>query len=513
MKRKNDMFKAFMAYKYFMKGKEETDESILQEKRMEEKRERHEYQLEQMEEELSNSISFLNQLYDYLAEESGFYEQVDIGDQILKDLWLYSLCECVSSGFLDDLESEILIERLLDRAGVNNAVSVSDHIYNMNYNFEYGEYIKNCFEGDDYYPGMFWLLLATMSGNAGERVKESIDFTKRYREFLLSLDIYLSYAYPNDGFTDRGDELSMEIIKKTSHFLNVNDGDFSVGEYQLQHMINPLMEVLEEPQTITYYDESIEKEEDSELSDEEIFNLFNLLQFEQFKFEKSISDNSIEVIYNVINTGNQRVTYFNVAFAYYDNDDCLICTDDRFHDCALEVGRKGYVRTYPILATNDISEIVSVQPFRYEYRTDDYIARVDLQTKEYYFEKIAEIDENVFDDLNVLNIKHVRKENTSWGDEVYLYKITNVGNIPIKSVTVDYVYYNEQGDPIYTDCRYKDILLDINKSLKMESYVSVEDIDEKVAYGEPYSYKYELLHENEYGVREITVNLQTKLCG
>lgn len=77
---------------------------------------------------------------------------------------------------------------------------------------------------------------------------------------------------------------------------------------------------------------------------------------------------------------------------------------------------------------------------------------------------------------------------------------------------VDFVYYDEQGDKICTDCRYKDILLDVNKSLKMESYVSVDNINEEVVYGEPYSYKYELLQENIYGVQEVHVNLQTKLC-
>ncbi len=46
----------------------------------------------------------------------------------------------------------------------------------------------------------------------------------------------------------------------------------------------------------------------------------------------------------------------------------------------------------------------------------------------------------------------------------------------------------------------------------MESYVSVDNINEKAAYGEPYSYKYELLEENIYGVQEVYVNLQTKLC-
>lgn len=126
--------------------------------------------------------------------------------------------------------------------------------------------------------------------------------------------------------------------------------------------------------------------------------------------------------------------------------------------------------------------------------------------------KIKMSNPDVFNDLNVLNIEYLRKKDTSWGDDVYLYKIINTGNIPIKSILVDFVYYDEQGDTICTDCRYKDILLDVNKRLKMESYVSVDNINEEMVYGEPYSYKYELLQENIYGVQEVHVNLQTKLC-
>ena len=511
MKRKNDMFKAFMAYKYFMKDKEEAEERTQQEERIEAAREEREYQLEQMEDALVNAISNMNSTYDRLAEESGFYEQVGIGDQMLKDLWTYTLCECVSSGILDDFEIESIVERILDRAIAFNEVSVSEHLDNMNYNSEYEEYINNCFVGDSYYPGMFWLLLATMSGNDGERVKESIGFTKSYRETLLLLDSYLSYAYPSGGFLDKGDEMSMEMIDKTNAFLQANDGDLSAGDYQLQHMLNPLIVTLGDIDLETG-DESIEDNSDSEFTDEERFDFLNVLQFEQIKFDNVTSDDSLEVIYNVVNRGCKRITYFEASFAFFDNDDCLTCTDDRFHDCALEVGKKCYMGTYPIMSAGDVSEIASVQPYRYEYRTDEYIVRIDLQTKEYALEMLNEIDEDIFNDLNVLKIEYLRKKDASWGDEVYLYKITNVGNIPIKSILVDFVYYNEQGDTIYTDCRSEDILLDVNRSLKMESYVSVDNINEKAAYGEPYSYKYELLEENIYGVQEVYVNLQTKLC-
>lgn len=57
MKRKNDMFKAFMAYKYFIKEKEEAEERARQENRIEAEKEERKYQLEQMEDALVNSIS------------------------------------------------------------------------------------------------------------------------------------------------------------------------------------------------------------------------------------------------------------------------------------------------------------------------------------------------------------------------------------------------------------------------------------------------------------------------
>ena len=45
MKRENDMFEAFMAYKYFMKDEEEAEERARQEERIEAEREQREYQL------------------------------------------------------------------------------------------------------------------------------------------------------------------------------------------------------------------------------------------------------------------------------------------------------------------------------------------------------------------------------------------------------------------------------------------------------------------------------------
>lgn len=166
---------------------------------------------------------------------------------------------------------------------------------------------------------------------------------------------------------------------------------------------------------------------DSEFTEEERFDLLNVLQFEQIKFDNVISDDSLEVIYNVVNKGHQRITYFEVSFAFFDNDDCLSCTDDRFHDCVLEVGKKCYMGTYPIMSVGDVSEIVSVQPYRYEYRTDEYIAKIDLQTKTYAFEMLDEIDEDIFNDLNVLNIEYLRKKDTSWGMKCICIKLQILG--------------------------------------------------------------------------------------
>ena len=52
------------------------------------------------------------------------------------------MCECISSGILDDFEIESIVERILDRAIVFNEVSVSEHLDNIKYNSEYEEYIN-----------------------------------------------------------------------------------------------------------------------------------------------------------------------------------------------------------------------------------------------------------------------------------------------------------------------------------------------------------------------------------
>lgn len=72
-----------------------------------------------------------------------------------------------------------------------------EHISNLKNSHEYKRYIHDCFEGTRGVPGFFWILLASMSGNEGERTKDTIQFTKGYCDFIREFSAYLLYQFPD----------------------------------------------------------------------------------------------------------------------------------------------------------------------------------------------------------------------------------------------------------------------------------------------------------------------------
>lgn len=81
MRKKNNMFKAFMAYKYFLKGKEEKEIKEQQTQKaaaLRELEERTNYEKNNMESQMRDMVSYMTDLYDHITEISGFKNAVMI---------------------------------------------------------------------------------------------------------------------------------------------------------------------------------------------------------------------------------------------------------------------------------------------------------------------------------------------------------------------------------------------------------------------------------------------------
>lgn len=240
-----NIFNAFMAYQHFVKRKEEAEKAALEEGRkldalLEEMEREHqvEEQILEMECGLFDAVFSMTCLYEEVAIDSGFYEQVTESNQMLKDLWIYSIATCVSASWLPDFEQEELIQYLLDQCDVDNPVSASEHLSNMSCNFEYEAYMRNCFEGDMVSPGIFWIFLSIMGGNNDEIIKNTIEFTKEYSDFMCLLDQYLAYSHPNYGFGNTAQTLVNDMLEKTSQFF---ENEEAMEKYQVPSIINPLV--------------------------------------------------------------------------------------------------------------------------------------------------------------------------------------------------------------------------------------------------------------------------------
>lgn len=107
--------------------------------------------------------------------------------------------------------------------------------------------------------------------------------------------------------------------------------------------------------------------------------------------------------------------------------------------------------------------------------------------------------------FDILNIELVEVDKTSYEKEIIsTYKITNMGNTPIKNYSVKYAYYDVNDTMICTDERYSDVLLDPNKSANMDTYSDVNGNKDIISTIKPVSYSYETTDG-----QSLSINLQT----
>lgn len=228
-----NMFKAFMAFQMFKKKNEEEKEK--RETQLDNERVAMQNHLEVT---LASKIRRLQNLYNRISVESGYREQVMDNTYMVNDLWNYSIGEFILCGDFPDHMQEDLLEGLVHKFSIHHAVSGKEHISNLKKNPEYKRYIHDCFEGTRGVPGFFWILLASMSGNEGERTKDTIQFTKDYCDFIREFSAYLLYQFPDLDVLSVEKKLINDMLEQSNIFLGKDD---PYEDYQMPQFVNPLL--------------------------------------------------------------------------------------------------------------------------------------------------------------------------------------------------------------------------------------------------------------------------------
>jgi hypothetical protein len=244
MRKKDNLFKALMAYKYWVKGKEDEEarkEEMQRVAALRELEERTNYEKDNMEMQMQDMVSNMTDLYDHITEISGFKEAVRSDIQLVKDLWLYTITKIVQLGYDDSFETEEVAQDIMDKLEVDHEVSVSDHLNSMEWNEKYRAYIESAFGENFIYPGLFWEMLACMNGREERNGDDvTIHFVKKYLEFLMALGKYLNLCNQKVNY----DELIQEYINE---FFDKQRGiGDKMGQYPDQSLLNPLINNAEE---------------------------------------------------------------------------------------------------------------------------------------------------------------------------------------------------------------------------------------------------------------------------
>lgn len=238
---KANFFKAFMAYNYFSKKKEkrEMEEKRRAEEELRLKEQEKKNQISNMEKDLKRRISAANNLYEKIITESGFKAQVQDTMQMVRDLWLYSLAEFVTSDGLNfNGNQENLLDELVEKMISYSPVTGREHLSNMKTNVEYRNYINGCLAGDRINPGLFWILLSSMSGNEGQYTKDTMGFTQEYCETVKNIAGYFNFRFPDSNLNKTVTQLVNDMLDKSLAFMSKED---MYGDYQVPSTINPLV--------------------------------------------------------------------------------------------------------------------------------------------------------------------------------------------------------------------------------------------------------------------------------
>lgn len=113
-------------------------------------------------------------------------------------------------------------------------------------------------------------------------------------------------------------------------------------------------------------------------------------------------------------------------------------------------------------------------------------------------------------DLNVLSFELENSDpNATKSSVKHTYKVINNGDAPIEYVSIKIAYYDNNGNCINTDSRFKDVVIEPQKFVTIDSYGGEENTKANIVSSKVTSYYYYLVNPNANGNNKIEVNCET----
>lgn len=172
----------------------------------------------------------------FCSRESGFTQEVMDNSQMLLDFWLYELNWALEQSSFTRTQRIQVLALLMKAFQIENPTGAEEHYKNMDSNNDYYKYIQYCFGYQGSYHSLFWIILATMSGNNGERLEMTTGVTKNLVRFHKQLNRYLANRFPGYGFDCDLQTKLIHRMDKTTEKLDQTADVSSAAKY----LFNPL---------------------------------------------------------------------------------------------------------------------------------------------------------------------------------------------------------------------------------------------------------------------------------
>lgn len=187
----------------------------------------------------------MDDLYNYLSEDSGFRKELMDDRQMYKDFWLYILAQQLEiSSFTSDQKVKVL-GLLLDVLKVENPTSAAKHYDLMNSNSDYKKYMTDCFSARTPCEGFFWTNLSHMGSVYDDQVEQKIkehvplvmNFSIGYFRFFMQLEVYLKKMFSGYGF---GENMKNRLLEKMDAISETFTNDI---ELEGTIFLNPIYDI------------------------------------------------------------------------------------------------------------------------------------------------------------------------------------------------------------------------------------------------------------------------------
>lgn len=110
---------------------------------------------------------------------------------------------------------------------------------------------------------------------------------------------------------------------------------------------------------------------------------------------------------------------------------------------------------------------------------------------------------------DVLSFELASTDSNAKSHVKHTYQVTNKGNEPIEYISIKVAYYDDSGNCIDTDGRFKDVVVESGKFVAIDSYGGDESTKDNIATSKVVSYDYYLVEPNSNGNNKIEVNCET----